>query len=139
MQFKLTTITIAAAFSLISEAAAMFLERQTEAACHRNTGNACDPEIVRQCCAPLVCGPTGTVTGALVSESSRCCKGVVSSTSTAASVVAALLGLDLTGLNVPIGLTCSPLEVGNCGGTPVVCDEPEVEWGGLLAINCIPL
>ncbi|KAF7344828.1 Hydrophobin 2 [Mycena venus] len=73
--------------------------------------------------------------------SNQCCNSVVSSTSTAASAVAALLGLDLTGLNVPIGLSCSPITVAgnNCGSTSVTCDAPEKEWGGLIAINCIPI
>ncbi|KAJ7176351.1 fungal hydrophobin [Mycena crocata] len=74
-------------------------------------------------------------------SSPQCCNSVVSSTSTAVSAVAALLGLDLTGLNVPIGLSCSPITVigNNCGGTTVTCDAPEKEWGGLIAINCIPI
>ncbi|KAJ7149704.1 hydrophobin 2 [Mycena filopes] len=73
--------------------------------------------------------------------SPQCCSSVVPSTSTAASAVAALLGLDLTGLDVPIGLSCSPITVGgnNCGSTTVVCDAPDKEWGGLIAINCIPI
>ncbi|KAJ7799420.1 fungal hydrophobin [Mycena olivaceomarginata] len=60
---------------------------------------------------------------------------------TAASAVAALLGLDLTGLDVLVGLSCSPITVigNNCGGTSVTCDAPENEWGGLIAINCIPI
>ncbi|KAJ7715934.1 hydrophobin [Mycena olivaceomarginata] len=55
--------------------------------------------------------------------------------------VAALLGLDLTGLDVLVGLSCSPITVigNNCGGTSVTCDAPENEWGGLIAINCIPI
>ncbi|KAJ7453294.1 hydrophobin 2 [Mycena galericulata] len=73
--------------------------------------------------------------------SDQCCNSVVSSSSTAASAVAALLGLDLTGLDVPVGLSCSPITVAgnNCGGTSVTCDAPEKEWGGLIAINCIPI
>ncbi|KAJ7149652.1 fungal hydrophobin [Mycena filopes] len=73
--------------------------------------------------------------------SPQCCSSVVPSTSTAASAVAALLGLDLTGLDVPVGLSCSPITVGgnNCGSTSVTCDAPDKEWGGLIAINCIPI
>ncbi|KAF7334672.1 Hydrophobin 2 [Mycena venus] len=73
--------------------------------------------------------------------SNQCCKSVASSSSAAASAVAALVGLDLTGLDVPIGLSCSPITVlgNNCGGTKVTCDAPEEEWGGLIAINCIPI
>ncbi|KAJ7738110.1 hydrophobin 2 [Mycena metata] len=73
--------------------------------------------------------------------SSQCCNSVVASNDAAASAVAALLGLDLTGLDVPIGLSCSPITVAgdNCGNTAVTCDAPEEEWGGLIAINCIPI
>ncbi|KAJ7449488.1 hydrophobin [Mycena galericulata] len=73
--------------------------------------------------------------------SDQCCDSVVSSSSTAASAVAALLGLDLTGLDVPVGLSCSPITVigNNCGGTEVVCDAPEESFGSLIAINCIPI
>ncbi|KAJ7128315.1 hypothetical protein C8R44DRAFT_850852 [Mycena epipterygia] len=73
--------------------------------------------------------------------SNQCCSSVQSSSSSAVSAVAALLGLDLSGLNVPIGLGCSPITVigNNCGGTEVTCDAPEKEWGSLIAINCIPI
>ncbi|KAF7348793.1 Hydrophobin 2 [Mycena venus] len=73
--------------------------------------------------------------------SNQCCRSIVPSSSTAASAVAGLLGLDLTGINVPIGLSCTPITVAgdNCGNTAVTCDAPEVEWGGLIAINCIPI
>ncbi|KAF7336038.1 Hydrophobin 2 [Mycena sanguinolenta] len=85
--------------------------------------------------------PGGTTPPVTTPTSNQCCNSVVSSTSSAASVVAALLGLDLTGLNVPIGLSCSPITVlgNNCGGTSVTCDAPDQEWGGLIAINCIPI
>ncbi|KAK7017687.1 hydrophobin 2 [Favolaschia claudopus] len=73
--------------------------------------------------------------------SPQCCSSVVSSTSSVASLVAALVGIDLSGLNVPIGLSCSPITVigNNCGSTTVTCDAPEKEWGGLIAINCLPI
>ncbi|KAJ6611555.1 hypothetical protein B0H10DRAFT_2223949 [Mycena sp. CBHHK59/15] len=60
---------------------------------------------------------------------------------TAASAVAAGLGLSLTGLDVPVGLSCSPITVAgdNCRSTSVTCDPPEAAWGGLIAINCIPI
>ncbi|KAJ7841876.1 fungal hydrophobin [Mycena olivaceomarginata] len=86
--------------------------------------------------------PTGTPPPPVTTPSSpQCCDSVVSSTSTAASAVAALIGLDLTGLDVPVGLSCSPITVvgNNCGSTTVTCDAPEEEWGGLIAINCIPI
>ncbi|KAJ7176382.1 hydrophobin 2 [Mycena crocata] len=73
--------------------------------------------------------------------SPQCCNSVVPSGSSAASAVAALLGIDLTGLDVPVGLSCSPITVAgsNCGSTSVTCDAPDQEWGGLIAINCIPI
>ncbi|KAJ7215120.1 hypothetical protein B0H12DRAFT_1154862 [Mycena haematopus] len=78
---------------------------------------------------------------AAMPNGSQCCTSVVPSTSSAASAVAALVGLDLTGLDVPVGLSCSPITVAgnNCGSTTVTCDAPEKEWGGLIAINCIPI
>ncbi|KAJ7364713.1 fungal hydrophobin [Mycena albidolilacea] len=74
-------------------------------------------------------------------SSPQCCSSVQSSSSNVVSVLAALLGLDLSGLNVPIGLSCSPITVigNNCGGTTVNCDAPQKEWGGLIAINCLPI
>ncbi|KAJ7128490.1 hypothetical protein C8R44DRAFT_850919 [Mycena epipterygia] len=92
-------------------------------------------------------------------NSNQCCTSVQDSSSSAVSAVAALLGLNLSGLNVPIGLGCSPITViGNnwwaisltvefsgkltrmdSGGTEVTCDAPQKEWGSLIAINCIPI
>ncbi|KAJ7301199.1 fungal hydrophobin [Mycena albidolilacea] len=86
--------------------------------------------------------PTGTPPPPVTTPSSpQCCASVVSSTSAAASAVAALIGLDLSGLNVPIGLSCSPITVvgNNCGSTTVTCDAPQKAWGGLIAINCLPI
>ncbi|KAJ7719288.1 hydrophobin 2 [Mycena metata] len=73
--------------------------------------------------------------------SNQCCQSVVPSSNGAASIVAALLGLDISGLLVDVGLSCSPITVigNNCGGTTVTCDAPDQEWGGLIAINCIPI
>ncbi|KAJ7128502.1 hypothetical protein C8R44DRAFT_873219 [Mycena epipterygia] len=73
--------------------------------------------------------------------SSQCCSSVQSSSSSSVAAVAALLGLDLSGLDVPVGLGCSPITVigNNCGGTSVTCDAPEQAWGSLIAINCIPI
>ncbi|KAJ7239180.1 hypothetical protein B0H12DRAFT_1136337 [Mycena haematopus] len=73
--------------------------------------------------------------------SNQCCTSVQNSDSSAVAAVAALLGLNLNGLNVPIGLGCSPITVigNNCGGTTVTCDAPQQAWGSLIAINCIPI
>ncbi|KAJ7128321.1 hypothetical protein C8R44DRAFT_873047 [Mycena epipterygia] len=71
----------------------------------------------------------------------QCCSSVQSSNSDSVAGVAALLGLNLSGLNVPVGLGCSPITVigNNCGGTTVNCDAPEQQWGSLIATNCIPI
>ncbi|KAJ7915246.1 hypothetical protein B0H13DRAFT_2456360 [Mycena leptocephala] len=73
--------------------------------------------------------------------SPQCCDSVVSSNSDAASAAALLAGVDLTGLDVPVGLSCSPVTIvgNNCGSTTVVCNSPESSWGTLIAINCIPI
>ncbi|KAJ7018191.1 fungal hydrophobin [Mycena alexandri] len=86
--------------------------------------------------------PTGTPPPPVTTPTSpQCCNSVVPSSNAAASAVAALLGLDLSGIAVPVGLSCSPITVAgnNCGSTTVVCDAPDKEWGGLIAINCIPI
>ncbi|KAJ7091784.1 hypothetical protein C8R44DRAFT_891346 [Mycena epipterygia] len=74
-------------------------------------------------------------------NSPQCCTSVQSSNNGAVSAVAALLGLDLAGLGVPVGLGCSPITVigNNCGSTTVNCEAPKEEWGSLIAINCIPI
>ncbi|KAJ7710521.1 hypothetical protein B0H17DRAFT_1027216 [Mycena rosella] len=43
--------------------------------------------------------------------SNQCCSSVQSSSSSSVAAVAALLGLDLSGLDVPVGLGCSPITV----------------------------
>ncbi|KAF7334677.1 Hydrophobin 2 [Mycena venus] len=73
--------------------------------------------------------------------SDQCCGSVVDSSSTAAGAVLAELGINLGDITVPVGLSCSPITVlgNNCGGVTTRCDAPEIEWGGLIAINCIPI
>ncbi|KAF8197238.1 hypothetical protein K438DRAFT_1933788 [Mycena galopus ATCC 62051] len=85
--------------------------------------------------------PTGTPPPPVTSPTSpQCCLYVESPTSTRASAVAGLLGIDLTGLDVPIGLACNWSLIPNspCSAISLICDAPEMEWGGLMAINCIP-
>ncbi|KAJ6518298.1 POH2 hydrophobin [Mycena vitilis] len=84
-------------------------------------------------------GGTGTGTG----TSPQCCNSVQSSNSGSAvlGAITGLLGINLSGLDVPIGLSCSPITVlgNNCGGTTVNCDTPNESWNGLIAINCLPI
>ena len=91
-------------------------------------------------------------------DSPQCCFSVVPSTSAAASAIAGLLGIDLTGIDVPVGLSCSPITaLGNNwsaeslrlsrhftqdtsdGMISLICDAPKKEWAALIAINCVPL
>ncbi|KAJ7766590.1 hypothetical protein B0H14DRAFT_2969518 [Mycena olivaceomarginata] len=67
--------------------------------------------------------PTGTPPPPVTTPNSpQCCASVVPSTSSAA---------------------CSPITVaettGTHGSTTVTCDAPQNEWGGLIAINCLPI
>ncbi|KAJ7659034.1 hypothetical protein DFH06DRAFT_1326881 [Mycena polygramma] len=84
-------------------------------------------------------GAGGTGTG----TSPQCCNSVQASTSNSAvlGAITGLLGINLSGLDVPIGLSCSPITVlgNNCGGTTVTCDTPNESWNGLIAINCLPI
>ncbi|KAJ7342402.1 hypothetical protein DFH08DRAFT_963156 [Mycena albidolilacea] len=57
-------------------------------------------------------------------DSPQCCASVVPASSTAASRIAATVGLDASW---------------SIGNTTVICDAPKEEWGGLIAINCIPI
>ncbi|KAJ7612627.1 hydrophobin 2 [Roridomyces roridus] len=84
---------------------------------------------------------TTTISSVPPPTSDQCCSSVESSKTSAASAVLALLGIDLNGLDVPVGLSCSPITVigNNCGGTQVTCDAPAAEWNNLIAINCIPI
>ncbi|KAJ7826251.1 hypothetical protein B0H13DRAFT_2440862 [Mycena leptocephala] len=84
--------------------------------------------------------PTGTPPPPVTPPSSpQCCDRVVPSTDSTASAIAGLLGIDLTGLDVPVGLMCNGWFDSFCESTIFTCDAPEAEWGGLIAINCFPV
>ncbi|KAJ7114528.1 hypothetical protein C8R43DRAFT_1138343 [Mycena crocata] len=55
-----------------------------------------------------------------------------------AASIAVLLGLDLTGLNVPIGLSCSSITVvgNNCGGAGVTCVAQTRSGSSNLQLLC---
>ncbi|KAJ7364740.1 hypothetical protein DFH08DRAFT_950304 [Mycena albidolilacea] len=81
--------------------------------------------------ATLLLAFTNTICAVSVCYGRSGDQSVVPSSSTAASAVAAVLGLDFTGLAVDVGLSCSPITAigNNCGDTTVVCDAPKDEWG----------
>ncbi|PAV22587.1 hydrophobin [Pyrrhoderma noxium] len=73
----------------------------------------------------------------------QCCQSVQDSGSGGlVSTLLGLLGVVLDGVNVPIGLTCSPISVIGLGGNsctaqPVCCDNNS--FNGLIAIGCTPI
>ncbi|KAJ7913161.1 hypothetical protein B0H13DRAFT_1874109 [Mycena leptocephala] len=84
--------------------------------------------------------PTGTPPPPVTPPNSpQCCDRVVPSSDSTASAIAGLLGIDLTGLDVPVGVSCNNWFDGMCESTTFICDAPLEEWGGLMAINCFPI
>jgi hypothetical protein len=63
-------------------------------------------EIISQALATAATPPPTTP-----QDSLQCCDTVLSSTSSAASAVAGFYGVDLKGLDVPVGLSCNPTTV----------------------------
>ncbi|KAJ7851860.1 hypothetical protein B0H13DRAFT_1904890 [Mycena leptocephala] len=76
-------------------------------------------------------------------DSLQCCDAVLQSTSPAVIVVCSVFGVDVTQFPtpIPVGLSCSLVDVigENCGGVLVNCDTPDPAWGGVFALNCIPV
>ncbi|KAJ7887905.1 hypothetical protein B0H13DRAFT_2342221 [Mycena leptocephala] len=76
----------------------------------------------------------------------QCCASVQSSSNSAGSSLLSLLGIVLNGLDIPIGLSCSPITVvGNNWQRRyhrhLRSPRSGVDFslGGLIAINCIPI
>ncbi|KAK1228116.1 hypothetical protein PQX77_008851 [Marasmius sp. AFHP31] len=72
----------------------------------------------------------------------QCCNSVTEAKDPVASVITALLGLDIQDLNVLVGLKCSPITVigggnGGCNAKPVCCEDNS--HGGLISVGCIPV
>ncbi|KAI1798179.1 fungal hydrophobin [Ganoderma leucocontextum] len=73
----------------------------------------------------------------------QCCQSIQSPTDPAASAILGLLDLVIEGLDVLVGLSCSPISVigvgsGNaCSANVVCCQNNNV--GGLISIGCIPI
>jgi hypothetical protein len=104
---------------------------------------------------------TAIPTGTSPSTGAQCCQNVENSSSVSsvtAGLVKALLGVDVSTLNVPIGTGCTPIAVlggvswyvifshqlsnydadNHCSNTNTVnCGT--VAQGGLVAINCVPV
>ncbi|TFK51343.1 hydrophobin-domain-containing protein [Heliocybe sulcata] len=72
----------------------------------------------------------------------QCCKQVQTAGSPGVASLAGLLGIVLDGLDIPVGIQCSPLTVGGIGGgahnaAPVCCENNA--QGGLISVGCIPI
>ncbi|KAJ7916162.1 fungal hydrophobin [Mycena leptocephala] len=69
----------------------------------------------------------------------QCCQSVESSSNTGVASLLGLLGVIVNGVNVPIGLNCSPITIAgnNCGGQTVNCNSAAA--GGLINIGCVPI
>ncbi|KAK7472101.1 hypothetical protein VKT23_000220 [Stygiomarasmius scandens] len=72
----------------------------------------------------------------------QCCNSVQTAGSLAASTLLGLLGVVVQDLNLPIGITCSPISVvgtgGNsCNAQPVCCEDNS--FNGVIAIGCTPV
>ncbi|KAI0087235.1 fungal hydrophobin-domain-containing protein [Irpex rosettiformis] len=73
----------------------------------------------------------------------QCCQSTESSSSAAGNLLLGLLGIVLDGVDVLLGINCSPISVigvgtgSTCNASPVCCQNNAV--GGLISIGCIPI
>ncbi|KAH8111659.1 hydrophobin 2 [Phellopilus nigrolimitatus] len=86
--------------------------------------------------------PTSTPTSQCNTGPIQCCQTVEPASSSSASSLLGLLGIVLGNLNVPVGLTCSPLSVigvgsNSCDASPVCCENNS--FNGVIAIGCVPI
>ncbi|RDX49785.1 fungal hydrophobin [Lentinus brumalis] len=74
------------------------------------------------------------------SSGATCCSTFGESSDPAIASQLGLLGIILSGLNVLVGLDCSPITViggSGCSGTTVTCTDNSK--GGLVDIGCVPI
>ncbi|KAI0764931.1 fungal hydrophobin-domain-containing protein [Fomes fomentarius] len=72
----------------------------------------------------------------------QCCNSVQSASSPAASTLLGLLDIVVQGVDLLVGLTCSPITIigiggGSCQSTVVCCEDNS--HGGLISIGCVPV
>ncbi|EIW55742.1 fungal hydrophobin [Trametes versicolor FP-101664 SS1] len=90
-----------------------------------------------------VTAPAATPTGGSCSTGPiQCCNSVQSSKSDAGSLLLGLLGIVVQGVDVLLGVGCSPISVigvggGSCNANTVCCQNNNV--GGLISIGCVPI
>ncbi|KAF8063152.1 hydrophobin 2 [Lyophyllum atratum] len=88
--------------------------------------------------------PTSTTPASQCNTGSmQCCNSVQSSDSAGVAAIAALLGVVIQGVAVPVGLTCSPINAagigsgGACTAQPVCCSNNN--FNGVIVIGCTPI
>ncbi|KAI0738361.1 fungal hydrophobin [Daedaleopsis nitida] len=73
----------------------------------------------------------------------QCCDSTANASDPAAAGLLSLLGIVVQGVDVLVGLTCSPLTVvgvgagGSCNAQTVCCEDNS--HGGLISIGCLPV
>ncbi|KAH8109101.1 hydrophobin, partial [Phellopilus nigrolimitatus] len=72
----------------------------------------------------------------------QCCQSVQSAGSPSAANLLGLLGVVAQGVDVPVGITCSPISVIGVGGDsctadPVCCENNT--FNGVVALGCTPI
>ncbi|KZT24900.1 fungal hydrophobin [Neolentinus lepideus HHB14362 ss-1] len=72
----------------------------------------------------------------------QCCQQLQSSGDPGMSTLLGLLDIVLDAVNVPVGLVCSPLDIGglaqgaNCQANPVCCEDNS---NSLVSVGCVPI
>ncbi|KAK0234704.1 fungal hydrophobin [Armillaria nabsnona] len=90
-------------------------------------------------------GATTTITEPASSCSSsnlQCCNSVQSSNSNAVSALLGLLGVVLSDVTAPVGITCTPITIlglstASCSQQAVCCQNNT--FNGIIAIGCVPI
>ena len=72
----------------------------------------------------------------------QCCNSVQKGSSSSVQGLLGLLGIVLSNVDVPVGVTCSPISVIGISGTsctaqPVCCENND--FNGVVAIGCTPV
>ncbi|KAL1940841.1 hypothetical protein VTO73DRAFT_7882 [Trametes versicolor] len=90
-----------------------------------------------------VTAPAASPTGGSCSTGPiQCCKSTESASSASGTALLGLLGIVVEGVDVLLGLDCSPITVigaggGACSANAVCCENNNV--GGLISIGCVPV